>query len=426
MPGRREKRLGHICITIIGIGYLFPISAIWAAFDYWEVLFPGQNIEFPVSVVYQVGSVLTVALLSLSHKVQLGPRIMGGFSGQFLCLGGIFAFRWLTISKAVLLNTLFALVALCSVATGYLDSALLALCSQYTSEMQQYLQIGIGLGTLVSVLYRDVTKLVLSGDVADATSMYFAVALVTVLICITSYKMLMRLPMSKHIRMKDGGTVDEGDLPFAFTFTPTPSTTPHEGEQDAPLLGVEKTVSIDDPDCSFSHVLGKVWKNQVVIFLNLFLTTLCYPGLITSIPCREYIALRGEGWFQTLLLTSFTISDIIARFMTHFRIGLNHKNIWLTVVVRAVIFPIMVFCITNPASHDIYGFMVCSAFGFLNGYCVSLSLIVVNEIPDMSDEQRKTSGRMAACFVNSGLCMGSVAAAFVAPALGLGKISMAG
>ena len=24
----------------IGIGYLFPISAIWAAFDYWKVLEP--------------------------------------------------------------------------------------------------------------------------------------------------------------------------------------------------------------------------------------------------------------------------------------------------------------------------------------------------------------------------------------------------
>ena len=25
-----------ICMLAIGIGYLFPISAIWAAFDYWK------------------------------------------------------------------------------------------------------------------------------------------------------------------------------------------------------------------------------------------------------------------------------------------------------------------------------------------------------------------------------------------------------
>merc|ERR1719277_1146844 len=94
-----------------------------------------------------------------------------------------------------------AVVALVSVATGYLDSALFSLCSQYSPSMQQSLQIGIGLGTLVSVLYRDATKLLMSGDVANATSFYFAVALVTVLICVASYKLLISLPVSKHIAL---------------------------------------------------------------------------------------------------------------------------------------------------------------------------------------------------------------------------------
>jgi hypothetical protein len=36
------------------VGYLFPIAAIWAAFDYWKELFPDQNVEFAVTAFYQV------------------------------------------------------------------------------------------------------------------------------------------------------------------------------------------------------------------------------------------------------------------------------------------------------------------------------------------------------------------------------------
>merc|ERR1712045_89961 len=57
---------------------------------------------------------------------------------------------------------------------------------------------------------------------------------------------------------------------------------------------------------SFRNVWRIVWRNQTVIFLNLFLTTLCYPGLITSISCRQMLGLRAGHWFQTLLLTAFT------------------------------------------------------------------------------------------------------------------------
>lgn len=51
----RAMAMAYFCMTVIGIGYLFPISAIWAAFDYWKVLFPEENIEFAVTGVYQAG-----------------------------------------------------------------------------------------------------------------------------------------------------------------------------------------------------------------------------------------------------------------------------------------------------------------------------------------------------------------------------------
>jgi len=397
--------LTRFCMTVIGIGYLFPISAIWAAFDYWKLIFPEGNIEFEVSCVYQVGSVVTVAFLSFSPSFSWGPRIYGGFSGQFVCLACILAFRWLHVEELVLKSLLMVLVALCSVATGYLDSALLSLCSQYSSDMQSYLQIGIGLGTLVSVLYRDATKLLMPGNITDATTIYFAVALVTVLVCVACYRLLIRLPESTKVAAQ----MRPGYISPACSLQPENYVLMDDRDD-----GFALPAAAGRPN-SFRNVWRIVWRNQTVIFLNLFLTTLCYPGLITSIGCRQMLALRAGHWFQTLLLTAFTAADILGRFMLRFRMGLNHKNIQLVILIRACVFPMILWCITSPSAPDAVAFAVVSMFGFLNGYCVSLSLVVINEIPGMSDSQKKANGRISACSVNSGLCAGSVVAAIIAP-----------
>jgi len=428
----KGQGLAYLCMTIIGIGYLFPISAIWAAFDYWKVLFPDINIEFVVTGVYQCGSMITVIFLMLAKSFSLGPRILGGFAGQFACLAVIFAFRWLSIPSAALLEILMVVVLLCSVATGYLDSAVLALCSQYSPRMQGSLQIGIGLGTLVSVLYRDATKLLLPGDLVNATSFYFAVALVTVLICVSCYRLLMSLPVSKAILQADGGGCDiqtiNSPVPNACGFTSPPrSRQTSADERSDPLLAAEAAQThvqgkVEDESSSFAGVWPHVWRNQAVAFLNLFLTTLCYPGLITSIPCRQFLALEDEHWFQTLLLTAFTLADIVGRFMTDDRfgrLGLYHGNIWLTLVARSAIFPLVVYCISDASASDMAAFVVVALFGMLNGFCVSLSLIVMNDIPGLSADQRKTCGRISACSVNGGLCAGSLAAAALASILGL-------
>ena len=56
--------------------------------------------------------------------------------------------------------------------------------------------------------------------------------------------------------------------------------------------------------------------------------------------------------------------------------------------------PMKVSFFFDPAQlrtgHDLLSMLAVAVFGFLNGYCVSLSLIVVIEIPDLSQEQRKT------------------------------------
>eukprot|EP00927_Polykrikos_kofoidii_P070590 TRINITY_DN67010_c0_g1_i1.p1 TRINITY_DN67010_c0_g1~~TRINITY_DN67010_c0_g1_i1.p1 ORF type:complete len:463 (-),score=48.02 TRINITY_DN67010_c0_g1_i1:83-1369(-) len=415
---------GAFCLTIIGIGYLFPIAAIWAVFDYWKSIFPDKNVEYAVTLVNQLGSVTTVAILSFIKSSGFSFRIVGGFSGQLVSLAVILCFRWFHLPNDQLYDLLLFIVAFCSISTGFLDSALFSLCSQYSSVMQGYLQLGIGFGTFVSVVYRDVTKLLFATDINGSTSLFFVIALLTICFCIVCYFKLMSLPESRHIGGQSSGNnslltperrfITPPASPMAAAYAYSVCQQP---EQDG--LTLDDRFSTKQADDSMRGVFKLVWKNHLYIFLNMFLTTLCYPGLITSIPCKQMHWLEDGNWFQTLLLTAFTLADIISRFFTGVRCGLYWRNVGWTVVFRSVLFPLMLFCVMSSAAGDTLSFVVVLLFGWCNGFCVSLCLIVVHEIPGLTDEQKVTSGRIAACSVNLGLCLGSVFAALVGSVLGL-------
>lgn len=370
-----------VCILVMGIGYLFPIGALWAAFDYWSELFPTHNVEFDVNLVFYLGSLVTVIALCFVEQFNFGPRIYGGYLGQMLCLAGASCFRWLHVSNSVLLVILLTVVLLCSVATGYLDSALLSLCSQYSSQMQAYLQIGIGVGFLLSMVYRDATKLLIPGHVEDASTIYFMWGLFTLLLCILAYRILSGLQIKDTKDQETYGSTDRQ--------SPGPISSPN-----LPLV-------------------SKIWRNEVTIFANFALTTFCHPGLITAIPCRQMRSLEHDQWFQTILLTVYTVCDVIARCGTEFRFGLNYRNIYWTAILRLITVPFMLFCAFSVLSSDVFAFLVVAIAGFQNGYCASLCLIVVNEIPELTAEQLKHCGRISACSVNAGLAAGSVAISIV-------------
>eukprot|EP01039_Chlorochromonas_danica_P018243 gene18243-21886_t len=44
--------LAKALMAMIGIGYLFPFSALTQPVDYWAALFPDFNIEFPLTAAF--------------------------------------------------------------------------------------------------------------------------------------------------------------------------------------------------------------------------------------------------------------------------------------------------------------------------------------------------------------------------------------
>ena len=364
-------------MLIIGIGYMFPICAVWAAFDYWKILFPGQRIEYDLNMVYQLGSVSTVLVLSFcSAQVNIYQRIITGFCGQFFTLGVIVSFRWLPFSNDTLFSILMINTVAMSIVTGVLDSAILSLNSQYSPRMQEAMQVGIGCSIFVSVVYRVLTKII-GRTAEEAATAFFLISLLTVFMCIYSFISLLNLPISAGVARVSPVTLGK------------------------------------------IEILKKCWKNELVVFLHFAFCGFGYPAMITAIPCVSDSWLRENHWFQTLLLTVFTVTDLAFRSLVRFRGPLDPGNIGWTVLARCLLLPLLVMAAMGWFQNDYVTVVIVALFGISNGYLISLSLILMNELPNCSKDELFNVGRFSAFAVNAGLCLGGLSASAFASFLDL-------
>ena len=393
-------------MMIIGVGYLFPMCALFAAFDYWKILFAERekSIEFDIMVVYQSSSVLTVLGLSLVSSMDMHLRIVGGFVGQFIALLLISLFPLFSyyIPTSVLYPTLMILTLCMAIATGFLDSALLCFNSQYSPRMQEALQIGIGCSIFASVLYRDLTKMI-GSNIVESSIIYFICSLLTVLACLWNYISLLRHPVSWPIRASAvfrGNRGNRGN---------NGSQSQSEGEdQCGPLL----PPSPCEP--TIASVIKKCWKNQLIVFTHFVFCSFGYPAMITAIPLysqslRDSSFLGKENWYQAILLTAFTVTDTLSRFGVRYRFKFNSQNFLQSVYIRALLIPLLWIAASGwMVQSDFFSIVSVLIFGITNGYCISLSLILMNEIPGMTNQELAIAGRFSALSVNSGLCVGGI------------------
>ena len=390
VTGKPYSKDCYLKMMIIGVGYLFPMCALFAAFDYWKELFVARasSIEFEIMIVYQTASVSTVLALSLVRTMDMHLRIVGGFIGQFVSLLFISLFPLLSsfIPTGVLYAILMLFTFSMAVSTGFLDSALLCFNSQYSPRMQEALQIGIGCSIFASVLYRDLTKMI-GSNIAESSSIYFLCSLLTVVACLWNYISLLRHPVSWPVRASSVFRGADG--------TPLNRDTP-----DSPV--------------TTKSVLSKCWRNQLVVFLHFIYCSLGYPAMITAIPIySESLAatfLGREHWYQAVLLTIFTVTDTLSRFGVRNRFSFTPKNFYLSVLIRTALIPLVWIAAAGWIPSDLFSVVAVVIFGLTNGYCISLSLILMNEIPGMSMQELSVAGRFSAFSVNSGLCVGGIMA----------------
>lgn len=193
-----EIRLASVLFAVIGVGYLFPFSALTQPIDYWHKIFPDFNIEFPLTTLYMwVNLIVLFLIVFVGGEPSYTFRIVGGFIGQFLVLVFVPSLYYFRLTEGYNYFFIMSATAFAAVVTSYIDSVAISLAAQYPRKIQESLQLGIGLSTLIGSIYRLLTKAIFPPEeVVESSQLYFYCGAATILSGIVAYYWLLRLPLS--------------------------------------------------------------------------------------------------------------------------------------------------------------------------------------------------------------------------------------
>lgn len=390
--------------TLVGIGYLFPFSALTQPVDYWKMLFPDHNIEFALTFTYMYSNLAFLSVIVVfCGTPSYTRRIVGGLIGQLLVLIFIPTSYFFISSQSANTFAVLGGTSAAAIATAFIDSATIALVSQFPLRVQERFQLGVGLSAFIGSLYRDLTKLVFPQDqLVASTLIYFYAGALTIGLCIAAYFKLMRLQLSKDC---------------VAAFKPESLVQPHQSELSRHALEERTHMEVfDTSDVVFVSaetktpskwtVLRKVLRLQLLVALVFIISLSLWPPLVTEIKTHNFPHLQESGWWSLILLTIFAFCDCVGRFMAGHRFGLTPSNIWIVVVGRIVLIPIMIGIVKEYwLTHDAWPIVFVAILGHTNGYLGTLTVIFVNESVEVDEQQ--LAGPFTSFFLVFGLVIGS-------------------
>lgn len=138
----------------------------------------------------------------------------------------------------------------------------------------------------------------------------------------------------------------------------------------------------------------------------LFMTTLAvWPALITVLTPHQVTV--SNDWWALILLNLFAFLDVLGRFMVSYRMGIHTKNIWIPVGLRILLIPLLMGMVKGWwLVHDGWSILVVAVLGWTNGWCGSLTILLMNESVSRPEEKRFV-GTFASFYLNIGLVLGA-------------------
>lgn len=255
-------------MAVIGIGYLFPFSALTQPVDYWHLLFPDFNIEFPLTAMFLWTNLIFLFLIVFygGKQPSFQFRIISGFIGQLVVLIFVPSLSFFSIpSENVYFLLIMSATAAVAAITALLDSVVIGFASLYPPRVLEGLQIGIGLSSLIGSVYRIITKLLFpADDVVLSSLIYFYTGALTIAGCIVSYYILVSLPISKKylVNSSDNSSDRKKQQALASEKLQRPSQQPSKQADKSsapslPLLQHEKMpLKLSQHPPRLSHLTG--------------------------------------------------------------------------------------------------------------------------------------------------------------------------
>ncbi|KAF0692618.1 Aste57867_16321 [Aphanomyces stellatus] len=375
----RDLHIAKYLFMVLGFGYLFPYYALAQPVDYWHLLFPSFNVDFEISWAYNITSVTTLFLIAfVGGKQWYAGRIVGGFATQVLVLLVLPASYFVLASEMLNLAMVLGCTIVVSIATSFLDSSVFSLANLFPRSGIVYVQLGIGLSTLATSIYRLATKALFSNNmVVPATMLFFGVSAATVACGIVAYYLLVRLPLTQRCLAQ---------------------TT-----QDVVGLALVR----------------KIWRQELLVTFSYALTLSVWPGVVTAIPSYDFPHLNASKWWPLVLLAIFSAFEVVGRLLVRFRCGITPQTMWRWVLPRFVLLPLLVCSAKGVRgfTHDAISVTLTILTAISSGYVGTWSILVVNDIVD-EDEQSAT-GMLSSLFLNIGLITGSTIGLAIAQLCGL-------
>ncbi len=441
-----SEAIAYGIFCLLGVGNLLPWFVLTNAVLYYQNRFCGKpyqdSFESYYSVAYNimqpVGLIFT---LYYQDKISI----------QFLILIPLLVYTCLfVINTAIVLipvvnaTALFALTIItalfCGGCSAIMNGGLFGLAGMLPSQYTAALMNGQGFaGLLVSSLSFIVTASTSRKDICnddddsisksdDSTNecdktvdygdfIYFLVATIILLACVTFFQVLMRLDFVQqqiHSRLKEEenySTTTNGqniDNPII------------SGQGDVHILKGDTIPQIQMSSMNFTtiEILKKLYVPACSVFFLFFLSISLMPSVFAIMRSTQNCNPGSSRWnndlFIPMLFLLYNIGDFSGRLTA--QITRNYdvftaSNIWFPTILRIIPYTLCLFCNADNSrlpftlNSNAAPIVLSVLIGLTNGFLGNIAMMKAP--PLVSAEYASKAGTIMVCCLIMGLCMGS-------------------
>lgn len=352
------EKLLYVEFLCLGAGVLISWNAILTAMDWFGTVYGAYNPSYILPICSYIPSPIFQPLTVFKgHQVSFNKRIVVGFTitGTILALIPIVAEA---IPGPVGFAFMCCLIGLMGAVNAVTQTSVFGEAGMMPDEYTRAVMIGNAAAGIMLSIARMICLASFpqtSAGFALGTTVYFAIAGLTLIICCFIQLHVMSHPLVK-LRVLD-------------SYSKASSTSPNEVVIDH---GSEFSKEFSEPETvistSYTKLFKRIWVYTALVFMNFLITFAVFPGVA--------IATEVEGlsypWFVVLLVATYNLFDALGRqALSYYMIGkrvlifatCGRLLFWMTtVMIAAQVPPSGIF---NSAW---FIFANMAVFSFTNGY----------------------------------------------------------
>ncbi|KAI1716166.1 nucleoside transporter domain-containing protein [Ditylenchus destructor] len=429
LPNDRWK-LVYFIILLQGIGTLLPWNTFLTIAKDYFIDFKlenangteyQQNFFSYLGVCSQIPNLLLnfLNLFIVANGAGLVRRIFGSLI--FIIVVCLFTIIMIFVPSntwpfTFFLITMISVVALNS-ANGVYQNSIYGLMADFPFTYTNAVILGSNLcGIFVSVLA--ILMLLFVQDIQLAATIYFGIALLTVVFCAVTFHLLSKNSFYRYYVKKAARAREQKRNSLLNTSDASAES------QKVPPGGEDDDIAQRLPLSAYISILKEAWQPLFNVFIVFFVTLALFPAVLVKIQVGEqidgYIEILGikiqADLFTALaVFLNFNVFATLGNFIANFVQWPSPKYLTYAVVPRLLFIPIFLFCNYIPANNRVFPVLISGEWNYIvlislmsitHGYYSSLSMMYAPKVVEPS--KSGTVGMMSAFFLILGITIGII------------------